>query len=102
MMVLNLFITKRAMRQVLRILKYYGATDEDGAKTPAELGLNPPSFFERFMRLRDHKPKTLKLLVNLDIVQITEDGRIYLSEEKLYASNIVRKWPSVVKNINRG
>ena len=97
MIVLTTFLTKRAMGQVLRIMRYTGALDENSARTTTELGLNPPNLRERMMRMRDYKPKALNFLLELQIIQRTEDGRIYLSEEKLMASPLVKRWPSLAR-----
>ena len=99
MIVATTFMTKRAMMQVLRILKYHGALDAENAKTVDFMGLNPPSFRERLMKMRDYKPKALHFLMNFGIVQSTEDGRIYLSEEKLLGSDLVKRWPSLARAV---
>ena len=99
MIVITTFLTKRAMGQVLRILKFHQATSEEGAKSIAEMGLNPPTFRERLMKMRDYKPKALDFLVNLGIVQSTADGRIFLSEEKLLSSDLVKRWPSLARRV---
>jgi hypothetical protein len=99
MMVATTFMTKRAMIQVLRILKYHGAVNEESAKTVEFMGLNPPSFRERLMKMRDYKPKALHFLMNFGIVQSTEDGRIFLSENKLLASDLLKRWPSLARAI---
>ena len=92
-------MTKRAMHQVIRILKRTGTTDPENAKSIIELRLNPPSFRERIMRARDYKPKALDFLINLQIVLYSEDGGIYLSEKNLLSSKLVERWPSLVKDI---
>jgi hypothetical protein len=97
--VITTFLTKRAMHKVIRILKINGAVDEQGAKTIVELRLNPPALRDRLMRMRDYKPKALELLLSMNIVQYSEDGRVYLSEEKLLASPLVSRWPSLAKAI---
>ena len=93
------FMTKRAMFQVIRILKFSGAVNTEGAKTITELRLNPPPLRERLMKMRDYKPKALQLLLSLEVVQYSEDGRIFLSESKLLASPLVQRWPSLAKGI---
>ena len=92
-------LTKRAMHKVLRILKRTGTTDPEGAKSIVDLGLNPPSLGERIMRTRDYKPKALEFLINLNIVLYNEEGKIYLSEEKLLSSALIKRWPSLAKDI---
>lgn len=97
--VITTYMTKRAMHKVIRIFKISGALDEQGAKTIVELRLNPPPLRDRLMRMRDYKPKALELLLSVNIVQHSEDGRVYLSEEKLLTSPLVARWPSLAKDI---
>ena len=77
------WLLRRAVRQVIRIFREYNATDSKNAKTIDELGLRPPSVMERMMRRRDYKPHALNALMQAGIIQATEDGKLYLSEEKL-------------------
>ena len=37
---------------------------------------------------RDYKQYALNMLMKSEIIQVTEDGKMYLSEDKLYASGI--------------
>ena len=97
--VITTLMTKRAMHKVIRILTMSGALDEEGAKTIVEMRLNPPALRDRLMRMRDYKPKALQLLLSAGIVLYTEDGRVYLSTEKLLASPLVARWPSLAKGI---
>lgn len=99
LVVIPTLMTKRAMRQVIRILKRCGATNSEGARGIVELGLNPPSFRERIMKIRDYKPKALDFLLSMNIVLYSEDGRIYLSEKNLLSSKLVQRWPSLAKDI---
>jgi hypothetical protein len=39
-------------------------------------------------RLRDFKPYALDALVKAEIIKGTEDGRLYLAEDKLMASGV--------------
>jgi hypothetical protein len=74
---------RRAARQVIRIFRAQNATDSKNARTIDELGLRPPGMMERMMRRRDYKPQALDALVQVGVVKVTEDGKLYLSEEKL-------------------
>ena len=45
---------------------------------------------ERMMRRRDYKPHALTALMQVGIIQATEDGKLYLSEEKLAELSLER------------
>ena len=77
------WLLKRAVNQVIKIFRENNATDRKNAKTAEELGLTPPGIIERMMRRRDYKPHALNALIKAEIIQSTEDGKLYLSEEKL-------------------
>lgn len=79
---------KRAIRQVIQIFRKHNATDAKNAKTDTELGLKPRPMLERMMSLRDYKPYALTVLIRAGVVRQTEEGKFYLSEEKLMASNL--------------
>ena len=81
--ILPRFMLKRAMSQVIRIFRAHRSMSKENAKTVQELGLQPHSFMERFMKTRDYKPYAVQLLARQGILCQTEDGRWYLSEEKL-------------------
>ena len=78
----------RAIHSVIRILRQNSAVTVRDAKTLEELGLAPKPFMQRAFKLRDYKPYALQILRNADIVQVTEDGRLYLDEGQLQTS----KW----------
>ena len=90
-LVVPTLLTRRAMNQVLRIFRHYGALDEGSAMTVEAMGLAPPTFAQRIMRPRDYKPRAIEFLKQLEVIQITSDGKIYLSREKLSASGIKQK-----------
>jgi len=81
--ILPRFMLKRAMSQVIRIFRVHRSLSKDNAKTVEELGLKSHSFMERFMKPRDYKPYAIQILARQGILCQTEDGRFYLSEEKL-------------------
>jgi hypothetical protein len=80
--------SKRALRQVIQIFRNSSATDIKNAKTIDELGLRPPTLREEMFRRRDYKPYALSALIRAEIIQRTEDGRLYLAEDRLMASGI--------------
>ena len=83
LLVIPRWLMRRAGRQVIEIFRKHNAIDSKTARTVDELGLRPPGMWERMMRRRDYKPHALNALMQGGVIQVTEDGRLYLSEEKL-------------------
>ena len=79
---------KRAIRQVIRILREHNAIDTKNAKTIDELGLRPRGMMEGMFKGRDYKQYALSTLMKGEIVRTTEDGRLFLSEDRLMASGV--------------
>lgn len=77
------WLMRRAAKQVVNIFRRQNAVDKSTAKTIDELGLRPPTFMQRMARRRDYKPQAMTILVQAQIIKITEDGRYYLCEETL-------------------
>jgi len=95
MVVLGLFVLprmrmKRAVSQVVAIFERNNALDARSAKTIDELRLRPPAFLEGMLRMRDFKPPALQVLMQSEVVRQTEDGRLYLSQDKFASANIDR------------
>ena len=84
------WLTRRAARQVIKIFRESNAVDSKTARTVDELGLRPPGVLERMMRRRDYKPQALNAMIQVGIIKTTEDGKVYLSEEKLAELNLER------------
>lgn len=80
------FLTRRAMRQVVSRFYAAGALSPQRAKTLAELGLTPPNILERLTKPRDYKPAALRLLQQTGAVQLTQEGKLFLLEERLHES----------------
>jgi len=91
--ILPRFMLKRAMSQVLRVFRVHRSLSKESAKTVEELGLKPHSFMERFMKSRDYKPYALQILTRQGVLCQTEDGRLYLSEQKLNEVQEQKKLP---------
>jgi hypothetical protein len=87
-LVIPTLMTRRAMNQVLKIFRHYGALDEASAMTIESLGLAPLSFAQRIMKPRDYKPRAIEFLKKLEAIQTTSEGKIFLSRDKLLASGI--------------
>jgi len=82
------WLVSRAAKKVVRIFQDHGAVNEKNARTADELGLTPPGFLQRMARTRNYKPQALNILINAEIVQITEDGRLYLVEDRLASTRL--------------
>jgi len=82
------WLMTRAFSRVVQIFREHNAIEEKNARTIDELGLRPPTFVERLSRFRDYKPQALDLLRKADIVQMTEGGKLYLSEDRLASSRL--------------
>ena len=83
---LYFMLFRKAMFTVIQVFRKHNAVGEQNAKTIKELGLIPRHIFDPFKpALRDYKPQALQSLIIHDIVQVTVDQKLYLSEENLLA-----------------
>lgn len=87
---LSRFLIKKAMRDVVSVFRKRGALTPKSAVTAQELGLVKGRFTDRMFRVRDYKPDALRLLAQANVVKMTEDGRLYLSEAELKDSAVKR------------
>jgi hypothetical protein len=71
---------------LIKSLREHEATNIATAKTAEELNLRIGSSFGKFNLLRDYSSYSLKMLVDEGVVQVTEDGKLFLSEETLALS----------------
>ena len=83
-------LTRKAIFKVIKIFYQHHALGMDEAKTPLELGLERPDFFQRMTRPRDYKQYALQVLMKQGTVVENADGRLYLIEERL-DQNLRRK-----------
>ena len=81
--VLPQLMIARAVPRVIKIFRNGDAVGIRNAKSVEALGLQPKSIAERMMRLRDYKPRALDFLIQINVVQMTDEGKVYLSEEML-------------------
>lgn len=87
MVVPQLFI-RRAIPSVIKVFRQNNAVGIKNARTIDELGLKSQNIMDKMWKWRNYKPDALKILINVNIVQMSEDGKLYLSEENLAAT----KW----------
>ncbi len=87
--VLGLFVIprwrfKRAAIDLVRTFRQHGATRASNARTLDELGLHTQrSFLQTMLRGREYKGYALTALMKAQIIQQSEDGKLYLIEAKL-------------------
>ncbi len=74
---------KRNTREVVRIFQKENAIGIQNARTIEELGLKPKSMLQRMLSGQDWKPKALNLLIQTNVVLMTEDGKLYITEGSL-------------------
>lgn len=86
--VLPQLFTKQAIPSVIRIFRKHDALGISGSKTADKLGIKPQTMTQRMFKRSDYKPRALQLLISANIIQMTEDGKLYLSEENLVGT----KW----------
>ena len=82
------FLVRKAVKKVVALFRAREATSPATALTAQELGLVQPRFMDRMFRMRDYRPHALRALVQANIIKVTEDGALYLSEEELERSPI--------------
>lgn len=75
-------MTKRAVSRVLKILQENNAIGIQQAKSIPDLGLQPPNLLQRFTQARDYKQSALRILIKAEIIRVTEDGKLFLPQEK--------------------
>ncbi len=85
------WIIKRNTHKVIKIFRQKNAVGMQNAKTVYELGLNPPSLAKRLMSMRDYKPKALEFLIQLNVVSMTEDGKLYITEQSVANATWLKK-----------
>jgi hypothetical protein len=77
------YSVKRAMEEVIGRLCSYDALEFRKARTLKDLGLVPRDLFQRLFRRRDYKPYALQSLSQAGIVRSTQEGKLYLVEDRL-------------------
>jgi hypothetical protein len=92
-------LIRRAVRPVIERFLNAGAMNEADAKSIDDLGLGPRRLVERMVSLRDYKPKALEALISASVVLYTEEGKLYLSKEKLMATGMMERWPALAERL---
>ncbi len=82
------WLIMRSVPKVIRTFRQKNAVGAKNAMTIEELELKPKSIFRRMFTRRDYSQTALQFLIRADVVDITEEGKFFLNEEKLMFS----KW----------
>lgn len=85
------FMLRRALGRVIATFRRLNATTINSARTIEELGMRPRGMIDGMFRGRDYRPYALDMLRRADVVQTTEDGRLYLSEDRLMVTGIAKR-----------
>jgi hypothetical protein len=84
MLFLPQFLVMRSVPKVIKIFRERNAVGEHNAKTIEELGLVPKSMLQRMFTRRDYKPQAFQFLLRSTVIDMTEEGKVYLDEDNLY------------------
>ena len=90
MFIIPHWLLKRAISKVIRVFRVRNASGVENARTLEELGLGPKNVMQVMFRGRDYRQYALDVLIRAEIIRVTEDGRLYLSEEKLLTSRLIK------------
>jgi hypothetical protein len=82
------WLMRRAIPQVIWLFLEHKAVGIESAMTVEDLGIKRRGVIENMFRRRDYKPYALSALMRVGVVQMTEDEKLYLSEEKLKESGL--------------
>lgn len=82
------FMLNRAIAKVIKIFREQNVINIKSARTLEELGLKPRTIVDTLFKGRDYKQYAVQLLSKGEIILMTQDGRVYLSEEKLAQSGL--------------
>lgn len=79
-------LLRKAVPQVIKILRQHGAIDAEHAVRPEAVGLAQQSVWDRALKRRDYKPKALSGLLQIGVVDLNDEGKVFLSEAALARS----------------
>jgi len=82
------WLIMRSVPKVIKTFRRKNAIGANNAMTIEDLELTPKSIFKRMFTRRDYSQNALQFLIRADVVDITEEGKFFLNEEKLMLS----KW----------
>jgi hypothetical protein len=80
------WLTMRAVPRVIKKFREKNAVSENTALTIDELELKPKSIFRRMFTRRDYSQHALQFLIRADVIDITDEGKFFLNDQKLMLS----------------
>lgn len=83
------YMMKKAILSVIKTFRDKNALKPENARTEEELGFKRRQSLD-IKLVRDYNPIVFQFLLKKDIVRITEEGKLYLSEEALFQSGLDR------------
>jgi hypothetical protein len=83
-------MARRAIKTVIKMFQDRQAISPETAMSTEALGFQRRSLLQ-VRAFRDYKPAALQFLMRNIIVQVTDDGRLYLSEAVLSQTNLAQK-----------
>jgi hypothetical protein len=87
---LSTYLMKRALRAVLKMFRDNHALTPETAQFAQDMGMKKKGLLS-FGGLRDYRPSVLQFMMKQDIVQATQEGKLFLSEEALGRSGMEAK-----------
>jgi hypothetical protein len=75
-------MSRRTVQALFKLFREAQALSPETARFAEEIGFKGRSILN-FMVVRDYKPQALQLLIKENIIQVTEGGRLFLSEQTL-------------------
>ena len=84
------YLLRKGLKEIVNVFRRAQALTPDSAKTGQELDLDPPGTFS-LRSFWDAKPAAFGVLLRSGVIQVTDDGRFFLSEKALAASDEQRK-----------
>jgi hypothetical protein len=75
-------MSRRTLQTLIKMFRNAQALSPETAKFADEIGFKDRSILI-FTIVRDYKPQALQLLIKENIIQVTEDGKLFLSEQTL-------------------
>ncbi|MFC1915092.1 hypothetical protein ACFLW4_00105 [Chloroflexota bacterium] len=78
----------RNIPKVIRMFRERNAIGEKNARTMEELGLLTKPLYKRMFSRRDYKAQAMQFMIRTSLIEITEDGKLYINEDNLYRT----KW----------